>query len=275
MPPSLLRHRSLVIASLAWTLAYGCATEQKSSKSADAFDEGSCDTSFEARASRVGSQRQARLSYGCAADVCAADEAFAAGTMQLVTIDVPSTLASSLEISSSNPSVIRTMNVQAALDPCLGLTRASVSLEAGVAGEASLRVTAEGVTDELIVQVLDPASISLRASPLGAFDLSLEGEVTVAAGEPVLIVPSLRTADGARLRGLPALSWAVADETLASVRVEAQSEDETFVRDWAAPNAVFLDTKQVGITQIYARTADGTEGAMIVNIIDDKAALRR
>lgn len=257
------------------SLACGCAPEDQAAKSADTFDEASCDTSFEARASRTGSQRQARLSYGCAADVCGANEAFATGTMQVVTIDVPSTLASSLEISSSDPSVIRTMNVQAALDPCLGLTRALVSLEARVAGEASLRVTAEGVTDELLIQVIKPATVSLRASPLRQFDLSALGEVSVAAGEPLLVVPSLRAASGAPLRGMPALTWSVADESLASVRLDAQSDDESFIREWAAPSAVFLDAKQTGTTQIFVRTADGTEGSMTVNIIPPQKTLSR
>jgi hypothetical protein len=259
--------RSLLIASLISSFACGCASEPGAAKNADTFDETSCDTSFEARASRAGSQRQARLSYGCAADVCQANEAFAAGTMQLVTIDVPSTLADTVEIASSDSSVIRTMSVQAALDPCLGLTRALVSLEARVAGEASLLVTAKGVTDELLIQVRKPAKVILRASPLRQFDLSALGQVSVAAGEPLLVVPSLQTASGAPLRGMPALSWSVADESLASVRLDAQSDDESFIREWAAPNAVFLDAKQLGTTQLNVRTAEGTEGSMTVNII--------
>lgn len=214
------------------------------------------------------------MSYGCAADVCSANDAFAAGTVQLVTIDVPTLLASSLEITSSDASVVRTMNVQAALDPCLGLTRAYVQLEAAEAGEANLRVTAEGVDDELLVRVLEPASISLRASPLHQFDLSLQGEITVEAGERLLVVPSLLSESGDALRGLPALTWGVEDERFAAVRPDAKTEDERFLRDWAAPSAVFLDALRSGKTQVFVTTASGTEGTLVVNIVEPSAALK-
>ncbi len=254
-------------ACLALSLSFGCAAEESKATSANEFDEASCDTSFEARASRAGNKRQARLSYGCTAEVCGADEALASGTIQLVTIDVPTTQARSLQISSSDAAIIQTISVQAALDPCLGLTRAYVSLAARGEGEASLSVTADGVTDELPVQVRAPSSVSLRASSLKQFDLTVQDVITIEAGEPWLIVPALRAVDGAQLRGLPALTWSVVDETLAEVRMEANTDDESFVRDWAAPSAVFLDAKSPGTTQVYVRTEDGTEGLLTVNIV--------
>ncbi len=272
--------RSLVTASLVASLAFACAPQDEVAKNTDPSDEASCDTSFEARASRPGTKRQARLSYGCAADACGGNEAFAAGTMQLVTVDVPSTVASSLEITSSDPSVIRAMRVEVSLDLCLGLTRAYVSLQAASAGEASLRVTAEGVTDDLPVRVVKADAVSLRASTLGAFELSKPGEITAVVGESLLIVPALVSADGEALRGVPALSWSAANgpevtvpDPIASIRLDATSEDERFLRDWAAPSAVFLDTKQIGRSVISVQTNDGAQGVLTVHVVAPKQTL--
>jgi len=263
-----LQHGLIAACFLGGALA-GCDSQGNSSRTAAAFDLSSCDTSFEARASRLGSQGRARLSYACAADVCDATTPFAAGTSASVTIEIPSDMAHALEIESSDPAVLRVTNVRAVVDPCLEQTRAYLSLEARSAGQARLLVFADGVEDELSVEVLAPASVSLRASPIRQFDFGDRSakEAQALTGEPLLVLPALLSAAGKPLIGLPALTWSVSDESLASVRTEPNDEDESFVRDWADASAVFFDAKKPGLTRIDVRTEGGTQGSLTVRIV--------
>jgi len=262
--------RSVPSACLVLSLLSSCASEGKDAPTTSAFDLSSCDTSFEARASRVGSQGQARLSYACAAEICGASAPFAAGTSLSVIIEVPSDVAGSLEVESSDPSVISATSTRAVVDPCLGQTRAFLTLDALAPGRAKLRVHADGIEDELSVEVLAAGSVSLRASPIRQFDFSPRAalEALALAGEPLLVVPALLSTKGEPLLGLPTLTWSVSDENLASVRTKPNSEDESFVRDWADESAVFLDAKKAGMTRINARTESGTQGTLSVSIIN-------
>ncbi len=265
-----LLSRLIPAACLAASLLGGCESEGHDERPLPAFDLSSCDTSFEARASRMGNREQARLSYACAAELCGATAPFAAGTTELVTIEVPYDLSGSLEIDSSDPAVIRATTTRAVIDPCLGQTRALVSLDALTPGRASLRIRADGIDDDLSVEVLAPASVSLRASPIRQFDFSARTapEAQALAGEPLLVLPALLSATGEPLLGLPALTWSVSDESLATVRTKPNSEDESFVRDWADASAVFLDAKKAGMTRVSVRTESGVEGMLTVRIVN-------
>ena len=266
MLPHALTRSALFALCLTASVTDGCSNRRGGDQAEIAFDEASCDTSFEARASRIGSQGQARLSYTCAADLCSAQAPFAAGTTQVVTIDVPSDLANDLQITSSDDAVIRSTNMRAVLDPCLGRTRAYLTLDARASGVAKLHVQADGIDDELSVQVLAAASISLRASPIRQFDFSAQSLAEALTGEPLLVLPGLVSAEGEPLLGLSTLTWSVTDEDLAAVRTKPNSEDESFVRDWADASAVFLDAKKPGVTNVRARTAEGAEGSLQVRI---------
>jgi len=263
----------LLALCLLMSASAGCSTNAVTDDGAPAFDEASCEPNFEARVSRTGKQDMARLSYACAADLCDASEPFASGSSVLAAIDLPTASAQGLTVESQSPGTLKATLLQANYDACLGQTRAYVMLDAVQPGEATLLVTADGLVDELMVRVARAASIGLQVSPLSQLAFSKADEAQTLPGEPLLVVPSLLDADGSTLIGIPALSWSVDDARIAAVRADPSTEDERFLRDLAAANAVFVDGKMPGLARLRVITRDGVEGALSVRVLEPEASV--
>ncbi len=251
-------------------LSSACSTAEEAQLSAAAaFAADECYTSFEPMLSRAGEAGLSTLHYACEGAACSGREAFASHTTHSVFFDVASGDAASVMISSDTPEVLHVTQWGARFDPCVGQMRVFATLEAFAEGSVALEVHVDGVrVDRVEGHVAKAFEVQLRASTLAQFDFRDDGKAVQAVlGEPLLVAPSVRDAQGKLLVGVPRLSWHLDDERVASLRTEPDSEDEQYSRDLATPRAVFIDAKAPGKTELRVATRDGAEGTLSIVVM--------